>query len=156
MFSVKTANDTWFFIGYICVFIVVSIIYYEIRKPIINYTFAILLIIGTLISVLVYKEWNRDGYYIDIDEIVCVKHCYYNGNEYEETDYTDFLDNIASRYNSAECIKKWDKQGENLMPSEYIKIFYKDDSCVVIESGGHVNCRGEKFDINLDVRDLLK
>lgn len=151
-FAVASKEDNTLYIFYGCIAIVAMVLYYEIKKPVLNYILAIIFCIGTFVMLIMYRNWNREGFYINQDEIVSVT---YYTDDGEEVDYTEFLDNISSKYNSAKCVKRWDNQGEPGTVIERINIEFKDGSKASIIYD-YVYINGNIYRMNLNIKDLMK
>lgn len=159
-FSIKSAEDKWYFIGFGCLFVVVAILFIEMKKPILYYGLAVFMCIGTLVSLFMYKNWNAEGYYIDVED---VERIIYNeeivgsfcGNQFGR-DYTDKKVDIVTEFNSADCIKNWNGQGDIGTTLNYIEFQLKDGSDVRIYKNGQVYMDDVVFMTNLTFEDILE
>lgn len=167
LFSVNTAYDTKFFTGYICVLILFMFATYmfHFKNEFINFIPPVILCVGTLVALVMYKNWNDDGYYINADDVESIIYTYYDENQKPtfrdvEVDYTDKKEEIIDRYNNADCVKNWDMLGDYIGYDTWIRIHLKDGTRITIDPADFVSIskRGSesrKYKTSVSIEELL-
>lgn len=146
LFLVHTAYDTTFFIWYAACFIILMAATYmfHFRNEFINLLPPVILCVGTLVALIVYKNWNDSGYYIDVNDVESIIYSYYDENKKNsfgsvEVDYTDKKKEIVERYNNADCVKNWYMLGDYIGYDTWIRIELKDGTKITIDPADFVS-----------------
>lgn len=138
VFSVKSEHDVRFFLASVCVIIIVmGVSYAVIKKNVIIYVINGLLCVAMLVALIMYKNWNRQGYFLNPDDVEAIVHR--NFETGEETNYDDKIEEIIEKYNEVDCIKDWNNLGDVVGYEEMLYIELKDGTKISIEPYGFVN-----------------
>ena len=70
IFSIIIPTDWLFLIIYALALTVLILIFRKVEKPAIYIGIAVLICVMTLVSLIGYRAWNREDFYIDADEII--------------------------------------------------------------------------------------
>ncbi len=145
-FSLFSSKDFSFLIIYIAVLMCGLMVMYikEFSRKVIPYILAVILCLGTFIALFMYREWNKEGYYINVDDVEKIEYMFYSekeidGNNTVRLSYTSSKEDIIANYNGAVCIKKWTDLGDAGTTDRYLYIFMKDGSCISIDESGGVH-----------------
>lgn len=159
-FSIISANDKWFVIAYIIIFIILALIFFKSKKPFMQYILSGILCIFTLTSLLIYRGWNSNGYHINVNEVACIEYCTLKNNTTDtilfDSDDADAIEGIIESYNSSECVKRWDDGARIGTPEEYIRIVFKDGRKATIEEDGCVSIAGKEYKAAFTLDNLTK
>jgi len=161
IFSIIIPTDWLFLIIYALALTVLILIFRKVEKPAFYIGIAVLVCVMTLASLIGYRAWNREDFYIDADE---VKSIYYATDEYIEpyikSDEEDIKE-IVKKINKAYCVKKWDVEnlGELGSSNENLYVNFKNGESVSIDSMGCVRFPGRNslviYRINLRPEDFF-
>ena len=142
-FMVHTKHDTTLFLVYICVLCIVTISLLVVKSNKYLYIVSIVLCIGTLVMLVLYKNWNQRGYNIDVDSVKSIVYTYQDdsvkgGYDLYDVDYTNEKDAIIKKYNAAKCVKNWTDLGEVGTSLKTIYIELEDGTLISIDSSGGI------------------
>ena len=90
-----------------------------------------------LVALIMYKNWNRQGYFLNPDDVESIVHRIFETGE--ETNYDDKIEEIIEKYNEVDCIKDWNNLGDVVGYEEMLYIELKDGTRISIEPYGFVN-----------------
>lgn len=158
-FSIASAGDKWFLIGYIDIFLVFLFLFYFFRKKkkFIQYILAACFCIFTLAAVLGYRGWNRHGFSIRPDEVEYVNFCSIKDRKdivrYDSN--TGRIDEFVKIYNDTDCVKRWDGGGRVGTPEEYIIVHLTDGSSLTVEEDGCIIIGDKEYKTALTLEKLL-
>ncbi len=157
-FSIISENDKWFFIAFVIIFVIFTFIFFKSKKNFIPYILSAVFCIMTLTSLLIYRNWNKQGFEIKPDRVDYIE--YYTSENDTTYIYNDInseqISNFIELYNSSNCIKRWDNGGRIGTPEKYIRIFLTDTTKVVIEEDGCIDIAGKTFKTTLTLKELLE
>ena len=139
IFSIRIPTDWLFLIVYAVVLIVLILLFCKIQKPVVYISIAVVACVVTLISLIGYKAWNREDFYIDSAEVEQIIY-YTEEKEYIIADDEESIEDVVEKINKAYCVKKWDvvKLGELGTPDEYLNVYLKNGEVVSIDEIGCV------------------
>ena len=120
-------------------------------KIIISIVIVLIICIVIVGSIYLYKYLTRKAFFIDMNDVESI--VYYS--ESEEIVYSEILDNITSKYNTAKNIKKVDRKRDKEMPAAYMQVNFFDGSYAIIVDN-YIQFEDMGFEFEYTIEDLLK
>lgn len=157
-FSIRIMYDSVFFIIYALALFVIILIFRIAKKQIIYISLSIILCVGTVVSIVAYRSWNKAGFYINVDSVEKIVFRD-NDKEYVVGDDEESINRIVKGINKAYCIKKWENQGELCTSSQNLNIVLDNGDVVSIDSMGCVRLPMGKWSIyriDYDISDFAE
>ena len=159
IFSIRIPTDWLFLIAYALVLVGLILLFRKVEKPAIYIGIAVLICVMTLVSLIGYRAWNREDFYIDADEVEKIIYSI-DGKKYIIGDEEESINSVIKDINKAYCVKKWDVErlGELGTTDEHLYVYLKNGEYVSLDRMGCVRFSDRdslmKYRINLRPEDF--